>query len=266
MSTLTGQAIKDTYEGLLKLADSTTGITSTIQTIQDGLGNNTGMRVATNFFQSPTTLGINYLKGDYYGLGFGAANTGAIANTQNVIIAAAFYDTGLYDYSAITYNIGVATTTSDVWTGAFYTAQFAPNIGLGPSILIQSGITFTTNSTGVKTTTLPSTLSFSGYGPGIYFFVFKIANAGATPTVSPKTAAFTTFATSLNPFTSFGPIGMTLSQSGALINSPYKVNTQNTSVVYSSLSNFQTSYSTSDISSPSTTVSAPQWGWALKTI
>jgi len=264
MSTLTGQAIKDTYEGLLKLADSTTGITSSIQTIQDGLGNNTGMRVATNFFQSPTTLGINYLKGDYYGVGFTAANTGAIANTQNVIIAAAFYDPGLYDYSAITYNIGVATTTSDVWTGAFYTAQFAPNIGLGPSILIQSGITFTTNSTGVKTTTLPSTLSFSGYGPGIYFFVFKIANAGATPTVSPKSGAYPN--ATFNTLSTFGPIGMTLSQSGALMQSPFKVNIQNTSVVYSSLSNFQTSYSTSDISSPSTAVTAPNWGWALKTI
>ena len=264
MATLSGQSIQNTYDGLLKLADSTTGITSSIQTIQDGLGNNTGMRAATNFFQSPTTFGINYLKGDYYGIGFTAANTGAIANTQNVIIASAFYDPGLYDYSAITYNIGVATTTSDVWTGAFYTAQFAPNGGLGPSILIQSGITFTTNSTGVKTTTLPSTLSFSGYGAGIYFFVFKIANAGVTPTVSPKSATYPT--ATFNTLSAFGPIGMTIAANGTVMNSPFKVNTQGTSVVYSSLSNFQTSYSTTDISSPSTTVTAPGWGWALNTI
>ena len=264
MPALTGQQIQNTYDGLLKLADSTTGITSSIQAIQDGLGNDTGSRIATNFFQSPTTLGMNYLKGDYYGYGFGATNITAVANTQNVINAAAFYDPGLFDYSAITYNIGVATTSSDVWTGAFYTAQFAPNGGLGPSILIQSGITFTTNSTGVKTTTLPSTLSFSGYGAGIYFFVWKIANAGVTPTVLPKQTVYP--AAAFNTLVSYGAIGMTLSQSGVLIQSPFKINAAATSVTYSSLSNFQTSYSTTDISSPSTTVTSPVLGWALKTV
>lgn len=44
MSNLTGQQIQNTYEGLLNLEDSTTGITSNLQAIQDGLGNNTGDR------------------------------------------------------------------------------------------------------------------------------------------------------------------------------------------------------------------------------
>jgi hypothetical protein len=45
MSTLTGNQIQNTYQGLLKLDDSSTGITSTYQSIQDGLGNNTGTQI-----------------------------------------------------------------------------------------------------------------------------------------------------------------------------------------------------------------------------
>jgi hypothetical protein len=45
MSNLTGQAIQNTYDGLLNLQDSTTGITSSYQNIQDGLGNNTGAQI-----------------------------------------------------------------------------------------------------------------------------------------------------------------------------------------------------------------------------
>ena len=48
MPTLSGQTIQSTYQGLIKLADSTSGITSTPQQIQDGLGNDTGTRIATN--------------------------------------------------------------------------------------------------------------------------------------------------------------------------------------------------------------------------
>ena len=48
MGTLSGQSISDTYDGLLKLADSTTGITSTYQQIQDGLGNDTNTKISTN--------------------------------------------------------------------------------------------------------------------------------------------------------------------------------------------------------------------------
>ena len=47
MGTLSGQSISDTYDGLLKLEDSTTGITSTYQQIQDGLGNDTNTKIST---------------------------------------------------------------------------------------------------------------------------------------------------------------------------------------------------------------------------
>ena len=48
MSTLTGQQINQTYKGLLKLDDSSTGITQNLQAIQDGLGNNTGLQIKQN--------------------------------------------------------------------------------------------------------------------------------------------------------------------------------------------------------------------------
>ena len=58
MSTLTGQQINLTYPGLLNLETSTTGITSNPQQIQDGLGNNTGIKIATNYLTAPNVLGI----------------------------------------------------------------------------------------------------------------------------------------------------------------------------------------------------------------
>jgi hypothetical protein len=53
MSNLTGQQINQTYPGLLNLETSTTGITENLQAIQDGLGNNTGLRIATNQLEVP---------------------------------------------------------------------------------------------------------------------------------------------------------------------------------------------------------------------
>ena len=46
MATLTGQKIKDTYDGLLKTTDSTTGLPATGKTvIQDGLGNDSALKL-----------------------------------------------------------------------------------------------------------------------------------------------------------------------------------------------------------------------------
>jgi hypothetical protein len=48
MSTLFGNNISQTYQGLIKLADSTTGVTSTTQSFQDGLGNNIPIQVSND--------------------------------------------------------------------------------------------------------------------------------------------------------------------------------------------------------------------------
>lgn len=187
MSTLTGQAIKDTYDGLLKLTDSTTGITSTPQQIQDGLGNNTGTRIATNFFSNPNVFPMQNQSRwipDYMGPGFTSATSAPIANTQNKLNCYMFYDSGIYNYSGITYVCGTSTTTSDVVDLAFYTVQYMDGTGYVPYELIMSGISLTTTTGGgFVTTNFPSTLSFSAYGGGYFYVVYKISNAGVTPTV-----------------------------------------------------------------------------------
>jgi hypothetical protein len=186
MSNLTGQQINQTYDGLLNLQDSTTGITSSLQAIQDGLGNNTGARIATNFFTAPNVMSMNMnLLPDYMGNG-AASGVGTVqpANSQNRLLYNLFYDNGVASYSAITYNLGTLTSTSDVVSAYFYSLQLVPGYGIAPKDLIMSGITLqSAGSTGYKTTTLPSTLSFSGTGGGYYVFAFYIANSNVTPTV-----------------------------------------------------------------------------------
>jgi hypothetical protein len=259
MSTLTGQQINQTYDGLLKLADSTTGITTTPQQIQDGLGNNTGIKIATNFLTAPNVLGAQDYKADYYGLGFTSAGSVNVANTQNIIIASMFYDNGTYDYSAMTYNIITATTSSDVFTCAFYTGQYVDGAGFAPYQLIQSGITLTTNSTGIKVTTLPSTLSFSGYGPGYYFWVFKISNGGVTPTVRPSVGSST-----VNSIAS-SKLGYVLNVAGNGVNTSVK-GVNNPVIAYSGLTNFQETYTAADVRTFSTSVTPPSYGFVLNTI
>jgi hypothetical protein len=264
MSTLTGQAIKDTYEGLLKLADSTTGVTSTPQQIQDGLGNNTGVKIATNFLTAPNVLGVQDYKADYYGLGFTPNAVVQAATSQNIIIAQIFYDNGLYDYSAMTYNIVTATTSSDVLTCGFYSSQYVDGVGLAPYQLIQTGITLTTNSTGVKVTTLPSTLSFSGYGPGYYWWVYKYSNAGVTPTVRPGGSTVGAFS---NAAIMPAKLGFTLLPAGTSAQTSIKsIAPGNPGIAYSGLTNFQTSYSSADVKTYSSTVTPAIIGFCLNTI
>jgi hypothetical protein len=266
MGTLTGQQIKDTYEGLLKLEDSTTGITSTYQPIQDGLGNNTGSRISTKGILSPNLPGFNNLKPDYMGLGFSPNPGTAPANSQNRTLYIPFYDTGLWSYSAISYNVNTITSTSDVVNAAIYTMQQVPTIGVAPKDLIMSGITLISNSTGLKTTTLPSTLSFSGTG-GYYVMAVIISNGGVTPTIryTPPNAFLNhnqSYATSLGLYlnvagtsTNVGSRAQNLANANALF-------------ILNNLSSFQTSYSTSDITTNISTSVGPGggYGFALNVI
>jgi hypothetical protein len=186
MSNLTGQQIQNTYDGLLNLQDSTNGITSNLQAIQDGLGNNTGARIATNFFTAPNVLNLNMnLLPDYMGNGVNSGTGTAMSvNSQNRLQYNIFYDNGVASYSAITYNLGTVTSSSDVVSGYFYSLQLVPSIGIAPKDLIMSGITLaSTGGTGFRTTSLPTTLSFSGTGGGYYVWAYYVSNGGVTPTV-----------------------------------------------------------------------------------
>lgn len=265
MSTLTGQAIKDTYEGLLKLEDSTAGITSSLQAIQDGLGNNTGARIATNFFTAPNVVNLNMnLIPDYMGngatLGAGIAMG---ASTQNRLQYGIFYDNGVASYSAITYNLGTLTSTSDVVSAYFYSLQLVPGFGIAPKDLIMSGITLTSaGSTGMKTTTLPSTLSFSGTGGGYYVFAYYVSNSNVTPTVrygSPVTSARNqSFSETLGYY--FNVAGTSMALAGRL------GITTSGSLVINNLA-VQSSYTNSDIqTNQSTSAGAGFIGFGLNVI
>ena len=261
MANLTGQQIQSTYPGLLNLATATTGITSTLQAVQDGLGNNTGVRIATNNLFSPNIMGTNYLKPDYMGVGFTAAGVTPVALTQNKLLYESFYDSGLWSYSAITYNVVTGTTIGDVITGAFYTLQLVPTIGFAPADLIMSGITLTVSSSGVKTTTLPSTLSFSGYGSQLYCFVYKIANSGATPTVrlaaSTANGTINVVGASLGYyFSAAGTVCFAGSKNGQFGTISNSLNT----------ANFQTSFTSSDITTQFQTLTMQSYGFTLNVI
>lgn len=187
MSNLTGQQIQNTYDGLLNLQDSTTGITTTLQAVQDGLGNNTGSRIAVDSFIAPNLVNFYYnkQKPKYMGNGVSAsASYNPGSSSQNNMVWTYFYDTGVHDYSAITYSIGTQTTTDDTLNVSFYDLQYVDEYGWFPNNLIMSGISLTTTSTGRKTTTLPSTLSFSGLGGGFYAILLVYRNpTSVAPTV-----------------------------------------------------------------------------------
>ena len=266
MANLTNQQIKDTYPGLLNLNVATTGVTSTPQQITDGLGNNTNVRIATNFLTAPNIFpmnGSNNYVPDYMGTGFANSAVAPTANTQNKLNAALFYDSGKYDFSAITYWVGSATTTSDVVDVAFYTTQYLNGTGVVPYQLIQSGITLNTSSAGtMQTTTLPSTLSFSAYGGGFFYYVVKITNSGVTPTI--RYGASSSATATWPAFT--GPIlGLTIDRQGTNIGPGIGVNGFLPRYVLNTATSFQQTFTASDCGINGS-VTPVNWGFALKCI
>lgn len=193
MSSLSGQQINQTYQGLLKLATSSTGITSSFQSVEDGLGNDTGLDISTKGLTGPNIF--NMPRVSIRKVGSGINNTGTLAyaaDEYDSIHWTPFYDFGVNSYSSMTYQVSAITSTSDVVKIGFYNSQFDDTYGFIPYELIATGGTLTTNSTGQKTLTLPSSLSFSGYGGGIYWIGLITTNAGTTPTVKFNSARFQT--------------------------------------------------------------------------
>lgn len=74
MSTLFGNNISQTYQGLIKLANSTTGVTATTQSLQDGLGNNIPIQVSTDTVNISGSFLVN-------GQPVSFTNTGSFATT-----------------------------------------------------------------------------------------------------------------------------------------------------------------------------------------
>lgn len=227
MATLSGQSIQDTYDGLLKLSNSTTGITETTQAIEDGLGNNTGALIKQNQIWGAGLLNVNSynLKNEFYGPGIN--NTGiAPINIQNAgMVAQLFFDNGVAAYSAISMNIITATTTGDILQWAFYTPQIVSGRGLTPKDLVISGIV-DPSTTGVKTSA--TTFSFSGVGGGPYFFCYRIKNGGSNPTLRPSGGPF-----GANINIVYGVyLGLTQSITTNIYNAPFEANPSITNATY----------------------------------
>jgi hypothetical protein len=188
MSSLSGQQINQSYQGLLKLSDSSSGVTSTFQSIEDGLGNDTGIDIKQNGIGSPNILNLPRYSNIKGGLGL-ISNQGMTYQTDEYdsLVCFPFYDAGVNVYSGVSYSISAVTSTSDVVELGFYTAQMSDSSGLIPYQLIGTGCTLVVNSTGAKTTSFTSDISFSAYGEGVYFCVIRTTNVGATPTVRFRT-------------------------------------------------------------------------------
>jgi hypothetical protein len=245
MATLSGQTIQSTYQGLLKLADSTSGLTSTLQSLEDGLGNATTMKVSTGRTNIDNYYSYQNLKPRYTGLGIGSA-TGVqqAAGTQNILQAFAFYDTGIYSYSAMTYRVGTITSTSDVLEVAFYTAQSGVN-GLYPAERVGSVQTLT-GLTSATEQTIPfsgGNISFSGTGSGVYFLMAKYSNSGVQPTVR-FIVPFSSFPSTQFEGASLGVVP-SLTAGAYVIGLRYNGNR----LVFSGASTFDSSFSYSTITS-----------------
>ena len=81
MGQLTNQYVSQSYQGLLKLADSTTGVTATLQSVQDGLGNNIPIKV------SSTQVTIT---GSFRGDGSGLTGITATVDTGSLVTTSSF--------------------------------------------------------------------------------------------------------------------------------------------------------------------------------
>lgn len=258
MATLSGQTIQSTYKGLLKLADSSNGITSSYQQIQDGLGNDTGILLKNDYiFDNAHITKTNFKP---LSLGSGWVNGLTVLNTfQNVLGALAFYDNGQYSYSSITLNVRSATTTSDVVTFAFYDIQMTSR-GIMPRNLLMSGITIPVNSTGIITVTLPSALSFSA-SPGLNYLMFKVSNSGVNPTAR-FMQAITAFPTVLQQ--SYGFTKSTNNDSFTLPTNPLAGSVL--FLRFTGLSNFQTSFTEAELISAQGSSGGSPIGFLLNTI
>lgn len=180
MSDLSNLNINQSFQGILNLSDSTTGITTTPQQIQDGLGNDTGIKIGTDRLEGGNLFNI-YTPSvipQYFGNGFTSspATPGAV---QNQIVANTFYDNGEYSYSAISVNCATleAGTSVDI---TFYNSQMLETYGYVPYQKLVAEVNIPTTSTGIKTATFATPLSFSATGPGFYYYSIRY-NTASTP-------------------------------------------------------------------------------------
>jgi hypothetical protein len=264
MSALSSSQINQSYQGLLKLADSTTGITSSVQSIQDGLGNETGFKIAENRIQGGNVFPI-YSPGvaPYYGTGMLPSGSNPGTNNANKVNLSWFYDNGVQSYSAITMNCTTLAAGESI-TVTFYDAQrYDDFYGYTAKDKLVSEVTLSADTTGLKTAVFSTPLSFSGTGPGFYFFSVRYNTGAATPVQRFGSSSQTTTQTPLA--LNVSQLGFVGTNTNAFVTSMRTTATSYAMTAYD-LSSFPSSWDSSNLSQSLgyTITTAP--GFVLHTI
>lgn len=266
MSQLTNQQINNTYQGLLKLADSTTGITTSLQAVQDGLGNDTGLKIGTDYLGGASLVSSvkpSGLKG-----GSGIANgvgTAFVANSHGRLNSMLFYDRGDIPYSSITFGIGTVSSTQDTYDFAIYDAQFCPTAGYQPKDALTPIITVSsadTVTTGLYTYNL-SGLTFDK--AGFYYMCFRVTNPTATnPTFRLRSGQ----GSSVVPTFAGQLLGYVLDFTNACSTAPFRAGTgSNSGQFYSGITgSMQTSYTVNDMENGVSSVNQSIGGFLLNPV
>lgn len=230
MSTLSNQQINQSYQGLIKLADSSSGITTSLQSIQDGLGNDTGMRMGLNFFESPTQLTYSPLGSSSCGISIASTGAGTANTNVNKLYGHFFFAQKGETYTGLTVSVGTVAAGDDTCEFALYTVGRSDQYGITPKDLVMSGMTLSTldlSTTGLKTMTLPTPLIFPE--SGVYFLASLVQSTG-TPVVRLRGVVSTSlpllFSGLLNSM--YGPV---LDTSSAGYINPFKAGTTNTTFI-----------------------------------
>ena len=261
MANLSGQTIQSTYPGLLNLNTATTGITSTLQQITDGYGNNTGTRISIDNLKNPNLLNFySEWTPDYGGVGITPGVGANPAAIQNRLIFGFSWDSGFNSYSAVTVNLNTVTSSSDVVSLSFYTIQYVDGFGIAPKDLIVSGISIpSTGSTGLREVTLANNLSFSSITSGWYGYAFIVSNAGVTPTVR-----YTNRQGSIGQLTSLDSLGYTKNSTNTALQPATRLSIP--SLALTVFSSILSSYTASDITSGFINAAPNPWGFGLNTV
>lgn len=245
MADLSSLPINTSYPGVLNLETATTGITQSIQALQDGLGNNTGVKIAQNRFEGANIFNIYRPSvAKYYGTGFANTAASTSTNSSNLVGFVPFYDIGVNSYSAFTINITTLAASESIDI-AFYNAQYLEPYGYVPYQKLDTEINISAASTGLKTGTFSSPISFSGTGPGFYFIVFRNNSGAATPVMrSARPIAPPGFY--VPEWLMIANLGIVPNANGGLYNNSYMVNGSASITNFYNIASFPTTWTSTE--------------------
>jgi len=124
MGQLTNLYVSESYQGLLKLTDSTTGLTSTLQTVQDGLGGNSPLQISRTEVNISGTFTVN-------GAPVGGVDTGSLMKTGSVAGSVLTFTKG----DGSTFNLSV---TSSIPSGTISGSQQIIDLGFATTSSVTS--------------------------------------------------------------------------------------------------------------------------------